>query len=183
MSDSTYGKNGGRASIILKPSYNCKVGKPAVSRILYYAISLMLAAAFAFSAGTMYRILNLSNNNLEVDYAHQSHSTTSPRYTTDEAVQLFDDSSDMDANDLNLPSGQHLFVDIRHVDANFLNSEDELVAAMIELVDETKDLFLSYYCRPLAPMGYICEGAWLKSRVSWVCFCSLHIIVTSKVFA
>ena len=63
-----------------------------------------------------------------------------------------DSSDDEDDNDdplegLHLPAGQHLLIDIKNVDPIFLNSEDRLAEAMIQLVDESKLTLLSYHCQ------------------------------------
>jgi hypothetical protein len=48
-------------------------------------------------------------------------------------------SSDIpkDLDDLHLPAGQHLLVDIRNVEADFLNSESRLADAMVQTVRES----------------------------------------------
>jgi len=63
-----------------------------------------------------------------------------------------DNSDDKEDNDdlmegLHLPVGQHLLVDIKNVDPIFLNSEERLAEAMIQLVDESKLTLLSYHCQ------------------------------------
>ncbi|KAL7541057.1 hypothetical protein ACHAXR_010609 [Thalassiosira sp. AJA248-18] len=80
-------------------------------------------------------------------------------------------SSDPDHNDdsdgLHLPAGQHLLVDIKDVDSNFLNSEERLAQAMIELTNETKLTLLSYHCHSLVPIGVSCAGVLLESHVAF----------------
>lgn len=75
-------------------------------------------------------------------------------------------ASQHDNGDLHLPSGQHLLIDIKHVDPDFLNSEERLASAMIELVNESKLTLLSYHCHSLVPMGVSCAGVLLESHVS-----------------
>ena len=65
-----------------------------------------------------------------------------------------EDSSDDEEDDiddlmegLHLPAGQHLLVDMKNVDPIFLNSEERLAEAMIQLVDESKLTLLSYHCQ------------------------------------
>ena len=70
---------------------------------------------------------------------------------------------------LHLPSGQHLLIDIKHVDPDFLNSEERLAAAMIEMVNESKLTLLSYHCHSLVPVGVSCAGVLLESHVSCCC--------------
>jgi len=72
-----------------------------------------------------------------------------------------------DSDDLHLPAGQHLLIDIKDVDANFLNSEERLATAMIELINESKLTLLSYHCHSLVPIGVSCAGVLLESHVAF----------------
>lgn len=65
------------------------------------------------------------------------------------------------------PAGQHLLIDIEHVDGAFLNSEHHLAQAMIDLVDQSGLTMLSYHCHKLAPSGISCAGVLLESHVSF----------------
>jgi hypothetical protein len=67
---------------------------------------------------------------------------------------------------LHLPSGQHILIDIQYVDPDFLNSEEKLATAMIEMVNESKLTLLSYHCHSLVPVGVSCAGVLLESHVS-----------------
>ena len=62
------------------------------------------------------------------------------------------------------PSGQHLLVDIKGVDADFLNSEELLSKAMVDTVQESGLTMLSYHCHVLAPSGVSCVGILLESH-------------------
>lgn len=66
-----------------------------------------------------------------------------------------------------LPAGQHLLIDIEHVDAAFLNSEERLATAMLDLVNECGLTLLSYHCHSLLPSGVSCAGVLLESHVSF----------------
>lgn len=66
-----------------------------------------------------------------------------------------------------LPAGQHLLIDIEHVDSGFLNSEERLANAMLELVNECGLTLLSYHCHSLLPSGVSCAGVLLESHVSF----------------
>eukprot|EP00578_Thalassiosira_sp_NH16_P001000 CAMPEP_0181135586 /NCGR_PEP_ID=MMETSP1071-20121207/32726_1 /TAXON_ID=35127 /ORGANISM="Thalassiosira sp., Strain NH16" /LENGTH=550 /DNA_ID=CAMNT_0023222233 /DNA_START=86 /DNA_END=1735 /DNA_ORIENTATION=- len=72
-----------------------------------------------------------------------------------------------DSDGLHLPAGQHLLVDIKDVDSNFLNSEERLATAMIELINESKLTLLSYHCHSLVPIGVSCAGVLLESHVAF----------------
>ena len=66
-----------------------------------------------------------------------------------------------------LPAGQHLLIDIEHVDSAFLNSEERLATAMLDLVNECGLTLLSYHCHSLLPSGVSCAGVLLESHVSF----------------
>jgi len=72
-----------------------------------------------------------------------------------------------DSDGLHLPAGQHLLVDIKDVDSQFLNSEERLAKAMIQLTEETKLTLLSYHCHTLVPIGVSCAGVLLESHVAF----------------
>jgi len=66
-----------------------------------------------------------------------------------------------------LPAGQHLLVDIKNIDGEFLNSEERLAQAMVSVVVESKLTLLSYHCHSLIPMGVSCVGVLLESHISF----------------
>jgi S-adenosylmethionine decarboxylase proenzyme len=66
-----------------------------------------------------------------------------------------------------LPAGQHLLIDIERVDSTFLNSEERLATAMLNLVVECGLTLLSYHCHGLHPSGVSCAGVLLESHVSF----------------
>ena len=68
---------------------------------------------------------------------------------------------------VHLPAGQHLLMDIENVDGSFLNSEERLAHAMLELVGECGLTLLSYHCHKMVPMGVSCAGVLLESHVSF----------------
>jgi S-adenosylmethionine decarboxylase proenzyme len=65
------------------------------------------------------------------------------------------------------PSGQHLLVDIRYVDAEFLNSEERLSKAMVDTVKEAGLTMLSYHCHAIMPAGISCVGVLMGSHISF----------------
>jgi S-adenosylmethionine decarboxylase proenzyme len=66
-----------------------------------------------------------------------------------------------------LPAGQHLLVDIEGVDGSFLNSEERLAFAMMEVVNQANLTLLSYHCHSMVPTGVSCVGVLLESHVSF----------------
>jgi len=70
-------------------------------------------------------------------------------------------------DEVHMPQGQHLLVDIENVDATFLNSEERLANAMLDLVNQCGLTLLSYHCHGLEPSGVSCAGVLLESHVSF----------------
>lgn len=86
-----------------------------------------------------------------------------------EIMPVKEDSDDEDDDDeeIHQPKGQHLLVDIKNVDASFLNSEEQLANAMLSLTSQSELTLLSYHCHGLEPMGVTCVGVLLESHVSF----------------
>ena len=72
-----------------------------------------------------------------------------------------------DEDEEHLPAGQHLLVDLKGIDASFLNSEERLAHAMVEVVNQASLTLLSYHCHALVPSGVSCVGVLLESHVSF----------------
>jgi len=88
-------------------------------------------------------------------------------YFEDDDLAINDYSHNDDSDGLHLPAGQHLLVDLKNVDSEFLNDETRLAEAMIELTTESKLTLLSYHCHGLVPMGVSCAGVLLESHVAF----------------
>ena len=65
------------------------------------------------------------------------------------------------------PSGQHLLIDIKGIDSDFLDSEERLAHAMVESVKAGGLTMLSYHCHKLIPSGVSCVGVLLESHISF----------------
>jgi len=65
------------------------------------------------------------------------------------------------------PAGQHLLVDIRNIASSFLDSEEALSQAMVDVVRESELTLLSYHCHKLTPAGVSCVGVLLESHISF----------------
>jgi S-adenosylmethionine decarboxylase proenzyme len=72
-----------------------------------------------------------------------------------------------DDDDAHLPAGQHLLIDIKNVNSDFLSSEVRLAQAMIDVVNESQLTLLSYHCHRLLPIGVSCVGVLLESHISF----------------
>ena len=65
------------------------------------------------------------------------------------------------------PAGEHLMVDIKNVDGAFLNSEQLLSRAMVDVVKAAELTLLSYHCHGLTPAGVSCVGILLHNYISF----------------
>lgn len=65
------------------------------------------------------------------------------------------------------PSGQHILVDMRGIESDFLDSEERLSDAMVQTVQEAGLNMLSYHCHKLDPAGISCVGILLESHISF----------------
>ena len=94
-----------------------------------------------------------------------------PGNSTDDECKAYVKEEEGDNNDdddeEHFPSGQHLLVDLEYVDSRFLNSEERLAEAMINLVNQCGLTLLSYHCHQLVPSGVSCVGVLLESHVSF----------------
>lgn len=77
------------------------------------------------------------------------------------------ESLDGDDEEVHEPAGQHLLIDIRNVDGVFLNSDDRLARAMVDLIEMSGLTMLSYHCHGLEPIGVSCVGVLLESHISF----------------
>ena len=83
------------------------------------------------------------------------------------SYETSEDEDEEGEKEIHEPSGQHLLIDIANVDMAFLNSEERLATAMIELVNESGLTMLSYHCHSLEPIGVSCVAVLLESHVSF----------------
>ena len=134
---------------------------------------LLFAAAVSFCAGALCHIISLRNLSgvssssahqfQEKDFDGQDQEVNSLVGEGGEFVNFTSHNVDVSPH---LPSGQSLFIDIRHADTAILNSEEWMASAIMELVKETNDVFLYYRCHALQPVGLSCVGVSAKSHVS-----------------
>ena len=112
-------------------------------------------------------LTTFTSTNFPQDAARTSHTVHIDRQIMTQKVQEGDYSAITSSDEeVHLPSGQHLLIDIKNVNSNFLNSEQQLAEAMVQLVNESKLTLLSYHCHSLIPMGVSCVGVLLESHVS-----------------
>mmetsp|Transcript_17248 Transcript_17248/g.35596 ORF Transcript_17248/g.35596 Transcript_17248/m.35596 type:complete len:747 (-) Transcript_17248:63-2303(-) len=72
-----------------------------------------------------------------------------------------------DDGEIHEPAGQHLLVDIKGIEADFLDSEERLAKAMVDTVNHAGLTMLSYHCHKLIPKGVSCVGVLLESHISF----------------
>lgn len=125
-----------------------------------YAIDLRLfiatmsvAMAISFIAGVAYGPLEISSPPVVPQVSNSALSSLDPRV--------------IEAASEHLPAGQHLLVDMEGIDSEFLNSEERLSKAMLEVVVESGLTLLSYHCHALIPSGVSCVGVLLESHISF----------------
>lgn len=101
----------------------------------------------------------------------QVSTATSSKYNEEEDDD--DDDKEQESSNTNeeplphMPAGQHLLVDIKDVNHDFLNSEQRLSQAMVDVVWESDLTLLSYHCHALFPHGVSCVGVLLESHISF----------------
>jgi len=103
---------------------------------------------FPVEGSTKVYDLHLDRSSANLDDKHE-HVRMLGEYSEIPSDDSSDDEESIDElmEGLHLPAGQHLLVDIKNVDPIFLNSEDRLAEAMIQLVDMSKLTLLSYHCQ------------------------------------
>jgi len=84
-----------------------------------------------------------------------------------EAETLLAAQAAADNGELHEPAGQHLLVDIKGIEADFLDSEERLAKAMVDTVNHAGLTMLSYHCHKLIPKGVSCVGVLLESHISF----------------
>lgn len=97
------------------------------------------------------------------DSATAAATTAAPAGTHPNA----DESTNHGDDEVHLPAGQHLLMDIRNVQSAFLASEERLALAMLDVVGSCGLTLLSYHCHGLQPSGVSCVGVLLESHVSF----------------
>jgi hypothetical protein len=79
-----------------------------------------------------------------------------------ETAKIALESSLEEHEEAHLPAGQHLLMDIRNVQSDFLASEERLANAMLSVVGDCGLTLLSYHCHGLQPSGVSCVGVLLE---------------------
>ena len=128
--------------------------------VRFFLLTITTAMAVAFSCGVV----------MGPDAAIPSIESNDGWQTLEERhVQIDPPPEKLEANfsSEHHPSGQHLLVDIKGVDGDFLDSEERLAKAMVDAVDAGGLTMLSYHCHKLHPAGVSCVGVLLESHISF----------------
>lgn len=75
------------------------------------------------------------------------------------------------------PTCSQLSIDINEVDETFLNAEEQLARALLQLVQRQGWTIWSYHCHELVPMGVTCMGMLPKSHISVRTWPGAHTIL------
>lgn len=164
--------------------YNSSVKRYPVDVRLFLA-SVTIGMALSFGLGVFFGP-SPSLESLEVFQSRNSLSTTSPppqdsttpdfkeqikgskrlptQHLADLGIKVDEDGNDSPDHQ---PAGQHLLVDMKNIEADFLNSEPRLTNAMVEAVKAGGLTLLSYHCHTLIPAGVSCVGVLLESHISF----------------
>ena len=128
-----------------------------------FLISIMVGMMGSFSIGALYGPIPMSSSNVEpVEQVPEVKRTNSAAKIStaefDKALKLGEEHQ---------PAGQHLLIDMKNIEADFLNSESRLADAMVAAVDAGGLTLLSYHCHSLIPAGVSCVGVLLESHISF----------------
>jgi S-adenosylmethionine decarboxylase proenzyme len=110
------------------------------------------------------KCVNLSSHDGECEYDRVFSPDMTTRTCDGDKEECDNDSG---KEQIHLPAGQHLLMDIENVNKEFLDSEERLANAMLELLDNCDLTLLSYHCHKLEPSGVSCAGVLLESHVSF----------------
>ena len=150
--------------------------------IRVFLVTITLAMAAAFVAGVVIAPPNATAaRNIKGTSILSSPETPNVR---DEFFQLSEDEKD-EAQDVHLPAGQHLLVDIEGVEEAFLNSEARLSQAMVDTVQGAGLHMLSYHCHTLLPCTYalVLRVALLVSASHTLLFLQIQLVFPVSVFS
>jgi len=104
-----------------------------------------------------------SGERTDTDVVHGVSHRRDPTDHIADLGKLIDETSGPDYH----PAGQHLLVDIRNIASSFLDSEEALSQAMVDVIRESELTLLSYHCHKLTPAGVSCVGVLLESHISF----------------
>jgi S-adenosylmethionine decarboxylase proenzyme len=133
-------------------------------RVFVSVIVIAMAVSFGVGVG-----LGPNGNLLTMSGPTGTSFTNHPQLPPVTSVQVAeaDDFSSDKHDELHEPAGQHLLVDIKGIEGDFLDSEERLARAMVDTVQHAGLTMLSYHCHKLIPKGVSCVGVLLESHISF----------------
>eukprot|EP00526_Cylindrotheca_closterium_P006665 CAMPEP_0113659656 /NCGR_PEP_ID=MMETSP0017_2-20120614/32479_1 /TAXON_ID=2856 /ORGANISM="Cylindrotheca closterium" /LENGTH=739 /DNA_ID=CAMNT_0000574231 /DNA_START=119 /DNA_END=2338 /DNA_ORIENTATION=- /assembly_acc=CAM_ASM_000147 len=139
--------------------------KPLTVDIRVFMLITVSAMAIAFGVGVAMgpTAAELAMASAGAAAGHKLPEVHSVDVSTAEDAAALKEDSEL----LHEPAGQHLLVDIKGIEAAFLDSEERLAHAMVETVKGAGLTMLSYHCHKLIPMGVSCVGVLLESHISF----------------
>eukprot|EP00529_Nitzschia_sp_RCC80_P009392 CAMPEP_0113523412 /NCGR_PEP_ID=MMETSP0014_2-20120614/45692_1 /TAXON_ID=2857 /ORGANISM="Nitzschia sp." /LENGTH=770 /DNA_ID=CAMNT_0000421501 /DNA_START=94 /DNA_END=2406 /DNA_ORIENTATION=+ /assembly_acc=CAM_ASM_000159 len=142
-------------------------GRYAVDIRLFLAcIVIVMAVSFGIGVGIGPSAEDVAAS-LSSSFDGQKHQQQElPRVTSVEIAEA-DEFVFSDTDDRHEPAGQHLLVDIKGIEGDFLDSEKRLAQAMVDTVKSAGLNMLSYHCHKLIPKGVSCVGVLLESHISF----------------
>lgn len=129
--------------------------------IRVFLLTFTIAMSAAFMAG-----VSIHLPAAEQMYLQAMHSSSRSR-STDPFARLELSPAEIATAGSHSPSGQHLLVDIKGIEAAFLDSEERISEAMVQTIEEAGLSLLSYHCHKLEPAGISCVGILLESHISF----------------
>jgi spermidine synthase len=133
-------------------------------RVFVSVIVIAMAVSFGVGVGlgpTAHTPVTMSTSQMQEQLPPVTSVEINAAESALEALAAADDG------ELHEPAGQHLLVDIKGIEADFLDSEERLAKAMVDTVNHAGLTMLSYHCHKLIPKGVSCVGVLLESHISF----------------
>merc|ERR1712037_970688 len=70
-------------------------------------------------------------------------------------------------HNLNLPSADHIIVDLQNLDPYFLRNEKQLINAMKDVIQVSNIPLLSYQCHEHESLGFSCAAILIESYLTF----------------
>jgi len=116
---------------------------------------------------TLYSSKSFSNPN--VKSSHDIHAKF-PFNASNASHSLHHDGKKIDGQNIDVDestTGEHLLLDIKHVDSGFLDDEERLSQALVDVCSEAKLALISYHCHLMVPSGVTCVGVLTRGHISF----------------
>lgn len=143
--------DGHRNAILFAPQHSSFIGEGRIDGLVTKDLKAMPKTNYSFKTfGTSTKASNWLNTNRD-----------------DGNVTCLEEERGNDDKEVLHHAGGHLTVYMRNVDEAFLDSEDLLVQAMVNVVNAADLILLSCHCQHLTPAGMSCIGVLLEKYLSF----------------